>query len=602
MKWSDMRIGQKIRAGFFCVTAIFVLVLVVAAREVGDVEQHTKAAVQKYDLSMSLLQREIDHLKWAQSLGLFVHDHKATELSISSDARKCAFGRWFYSEERASLEQVSPELKPLLASIEDPHVKLHETAIIIQKLKKEGQQEPSEEVYNAQTLKLLGSVQEILQAMREKVKTGIDRDRTDLFEGIDFMKLLIYVSTVVSVGLAILLSLFISKAISKPLKFLADCSTSIADGDLSKECRLPQQDELGQLSQSMETMVESLRSKIAEADHKAVEADGHARQAKDALAQAEVKEVQIKEMLDLIRSIASESMGLSDSLSDYAARLSAQVDQVQHGTQTQKNRLSEAATAMEQMNATVLEVARNASEAAESAGQAQGKAREGAEIVIESVAAIGQVSRVSEQLRQNMNELGSQAQSIGQVMNVISDIADQTNLLALNAAIEAARAGEAGRGFAVVADEVRKLAEKTMGATHEVGEKIKAIQDSVSLSVRDMEEAGKAVVRSNDLAGASGDSLKQIVNLTDVNTRNVQSIAAAAEEQSSASEHITMSLAEVNGVAHDTEAGMAETVDIVHNLAEMARQLKGLIAQMQARDDSGASALRPGFPGGRALA
>ena len=140
MKWSDMRIGQKIRAGFFCVTAIFVLVLVVAAREVGDVEQHTKAAVQKYDLSMSLLQREIDHLKWAQSLGQFVHDHNAKELSISSDARKCAFGRWFYSEERTTLENVSPDLKPLLSAIEEPHIKLHESAITIQKLKKEGRQ------------------------------------------------------------------------------------------------------------------------------------------------------------------------------------------------------------------------------------------------------------------------------------------------------------------------------------------------------------------------------------------------------------------------------------------------------------------------------
>lgn len=206
MKWSDMRIGNKIRVGFFCVTGIFLLVLVTTAREVGDVEHHTRSAVQKYDLSMSLLQREIDHLKWAQSLGQFVHDHKATELSISSDARKCAFGRWFYSDERITLENVSPELKPLLVAIEEPHIKLHESAGTIQKLKKEGRQEASEEVYNTETFKALGLVQQNLQAMREKVKSGIETDRTALFADIDFMKLLIYVSTVVSVGLAIVLS------------------------------------------------------------------------------------------------------------------------------------------------------------------------------------------------------------------------------------------------------------------------------------------------------------------------------------------------------------------------------------------------------------
>ena len=264
---------------------------------------------------------------------------------------------------------------------------------------------------------------------------------------------------------------------------------------------------------------------------------------------------------------------------------------MRRGTEVQKSRLSEAASAMEQMNATVLDVARNASGAAESAGKAQAKAQNGADIVIESVKAIEQVSRATGQLRQNMNELGDQARSIGAVMNVISDIADQTNLLALNAAIEAARAGEAGRGFAVVADEVRKLAEKTMGATQEVGGKIKAIQDSVERSVRDMEEAATAVSRSNDLAGASGQALGEIVSLTDLNTRNVQSIAAAAEEQSSASEHINGSLADVNSVAHETQEGMTETVDIVQSLAAMADQLRELIGRMGAHDGADARAL-----------
>ncbi|WP_243363081.1 methyl-accepting chemotaxis protein [Fundidesulfovibrio terrae] len=566
---------------------------------------HANDTMQKYDLSMTLLQREIDHLKWAQALGLFVHDHKATELTVSSDATKCAFGRWFYSDERAQLEKVNPELKPLLASIEQPHKDLHGTAVTIQKLKKEAQQEKAEEVYNIQTLKSLSSVQEILLGMREKVKTGIDTNRKDLIEDINFTKLLVYVSTVVSMALAVVLSLVISRAISNPLKSLAECSTVIAGGDLSKQCVLSQNDEIGQLSRSMGAMVAGLKDKIAESDRKAEEADALSRQAREAQAQAEAQEHQIKDMLTMIRSIANESMTLSDNLSDYAEQLSSQVEQVKQGTEVQKNRLSEAASAMEQMNATVLDVARNASEAAESAGKAQEKAREGAGIVIESVKAIDRVSSVTANLRSNMNELGTQAQSIGQVMNVISDIADQTNLLALNAAIEAARAGEAGRGFAVVADEVRKLAEKTMGATQDVGGKIRAIQDSVGQSVRDMEAAATAVDRSNELAGASGKSLEEIVALTSVNTQNVQSIAAAAEEQSSASEHIHGSLSDVNGVAHETESGMSETVAIVGKLADMAGQLKELIAQMH-DGDSGArgSRRRPALstrPGMRAL-
>ncbi|MFZ5427772.1 MAG: methyl-accepting chemotaxis protein [Thermodesulfobacteriota bacterium] len=603
MKWADMTIGRKIQSGFFLVTGIFVLVLAGTALEVQEVNHHANGTVNKYDLSMSLLQREIDHLKWAQTLGQFVHEHDAKELSVSSDHTQCAFGRWFYGEERKSLEKVNPALAPLLSAIEKPHVDLHETASEIKKLKGEGNQSGSENVYNTRTLAFLAGVQKILGEMRDQVQSGIKIDRAALISDIDFMKVLVYASTAISVVLAVVLSMCISRAISKPVKFLAECSSCIAGGDLGTDCKLSRRDELGQLSDSMAVMVESLRTKIAEADRKAVEADGHAKNAEEALLSAEAKEKQISGMLELIQSIADESMNLSDSLSDYAGRLAAQVDQVKRGTEIQKARLSEAATAMEQMNATVLEVAKNASDAADSAGKAQDKARQGADIVIESVKAIDQVSRVSEQLRSNMNELGEQAQSIGQVMNVISDIADQTNLLALNAAIEAARAGEAGRGFAVVADEVRKLAEKTMGATQEVGGKIKAIQDSVSLSVRDMELAAREVARSNELAGASGSSLKEIVALTDVNTRNVQSIAAAAEEQSSASEHINGSLSEVNGVAHETEAGMSETVEIVQRLAVMAGQLKDLIAQM--RQQGGASSpSRAGLapsPGRRAL-
>ncbi|GHV54337.1 hypothetical protein FACS1894206_06890 [Deltaproteobacteria bacterium] len=146
-----------------------------------------------------------------------------------------------------------------------------------------------------------------------------------------------------------------------------------------------------------------------------------------------------------------------------------------HGAEMQRARVESTASAMTEMNSTVMEVARNAGQASEQSEKTKDKANDGAELVNQVVKAINLVNKISGVLQTNMQELGAQAESIGGVMNVISDIADQTNLLALNAAIEAARAGEAGRGFAVVADEVRKLAEKTMSATQEVGGSITAI-------------------------------------------------------------------------------------------------------------------------------
>ncbi len=153
--------------------------------------------------------------------------------------------------------------------------------------------------------------------------------------------------------------------------------------------------------------------------------------------------------------------------------------------------MTETATAMEEMNATVLEVAHNASNAAESAARARENAQVGAEGVRQAVTSIDAIKDQILDLNESMGELGSQAEGIGQIMNVVTDIADQTNLLALNAAIEAARAGEAGRGFAVVADEVRKLAEKTMQATKEVGDAVSTIQSQARSNITAVENPSK---------------------------------------------------------------------------------------------------------------
>jgi methyl-accepting chemotaxis protein len=282
----------------------------------------------------------------------------------------------------------------------------------------------------------------------------------------------------------------------------------------------------------------------------------------------------IKNQQRTMLKVAKDATEISDRVAAASEELSAQVEEVSHGAEMQRSRVESTASAMAEMNSTVLEVARNAGQASEQSETTRVKAEEGAQLVNNVVKAINTVNTVAVGLQNNMQELGKQAENIGGVMNVISDIADQTNLLALNAAIEAARAGEAGRGFAVVADEVRKLAEKTMSATQEVGSSISAIQHSARNNIDEVGNAVRNVTEATNLANSSGLELKEIVDLASANSSVVASIATAAEEQSATSEEINRAIEEINRVVADTAEGMVQSAAAVQDLSNTAQELR----------------------------
>jgi len=236
---------------------------------------------------------------------------------------------------------------------------------------------------------------------------------------------------------------------------------------------------------------------------------------------------------------------------------------------------------MEEMNSTVLEVAKNAGGASDISNAAKRKAEVGSEIVSRAVVGIQEVQRQSQALRDGMTQLDDHAKAISQIMGVISDIADQTNLLALNAAIEAARAGEAGRGFAVVADEVRKLAEKTMSSTTDVGNAIAAIQQSAGQSIQQVEKAVGNISDATEYSNKSGEDLKEIVGMVDQTADEVRAIAAASEQQSATSEEINKSVADVNHIAASTSQSMQVAMKELESLRALARSLMDLIEHMK---------------------
>ena len=423
------------------------------------------------------------------------------------------------------------------------------------------------------------------------IGTGVYIDNVDKAENrlittmrsILHSKLAIYGGGFLAVLLLVVcpLSYVMVVSITRPLAGITRHARAVAQGNLDEEFETTGRDEVATLQQALSAMVVKLKEFIGQAEEQSRLAGKAASEAQQAQAEALEAELKAKDKTAAMLQAAERLEQVAQAVSTASTQLSAQIEQSDKGAVHSAQMLAEAATAMNQMNASVQEVALSAATASDSASQTRDRALSGAGIVEKAVQSIGHVHEVSLRLRDGMAELNDHSQAITRIMGVISDIADQTNLLALNAAIEAARAGDAGRGFAVVADEVRKLAEKTLASTQDVGNAIKAIQESTAKNVSDMDSAVGQVEQATDFANQSGKALEEIVATVEATASQVNAIAEASGQQSAASEEINHSIDDATQVAHQTAEAMNEAQKAVADLAVQARGLAELIVDMK---------------------
>ncbi|MFM5781319.1 methyl-accepting chemotaxis protein [Aeromonas caviae] len=362
--------------------------------------------------------------------------------------------------------------------------------------------------------------------------------RAEVIAAFDSAKLSVTLALVIGLALVVALSVVLTREIRDPLIMLARQAQRIASGDLGRgelqewiRGNRFNRDELGQLGSAIDRM-------------------------QGALAE-----------------LVSEISGSVSQLSSAVEEVSAISEQSAKGMASQQGEVSQVATAMNEMQSTVNEVARNTTDAMGAAKQASRTSTQGNQVVRSAIGSIEQVSRQIEQAGSVVQQLETDSASISMVLDVIRGIAEQTNLLALNAAIEAARAGEQGRGFAVVADEVRSLAQRTQASTAEISKMIEVLQERTAEAGSAMQLSRQQMQESVELAREAGSSIDSIngavTQITDMNTL----IATATEQQNAVTEELNRSIVKIHTAADENAQGAQQTAQACVELSKLANTL-----------------------------
>jgi methyl-accepting chemotaxis protein len=286
-------------------------------------------------------------------------------------------------------------------------------------------------------------------------------------------------------------------------------------------------------------------------------------------------------MKNNLRKIIQSIAGTAEHVASASEEISSSANQQAQAAETQKDQATQVATAMQEMSSTVMQVSDNSNKAAEASRQAAETARHGGAIVDETLTKMRVIAESVGGTAKKMEELGKSSDQIGRIIGVIDDIADQTNLLALNAAIEAARAGEQGRGFAVVADEVRKLAERTTTATKEIAQMIKNIQDETKIAVSAMEHGTKQVEEGVSSTAKAGESLREIIAMSERVGEMITHIATAATEQSSATEQVNNNMDQIARLVKESAVGSQQSAKACQDLSGLALDLQKMVGEFK---------------------
>jgi methyl-accepting chemotaxis protein len=536
----NLTLGKKIGAGFGLVLLLMIAVagagywgthkissaMILMLQTDAELEEHFAGArinaldMRRYEkdvvLNIGNRSDQDDALDKWKSTDDRIHERIAALEKIAVD-----------SEDTDALEVIKGTLKVYEDSFADVVAKLHSGDI-----KQVHQANAAMDSYKNAVARMEDTLQ-----IEDAEHVSRMADRKQLAEATNRRTLWTLLAAVIA-GLLVggLISITITRRITRPIELVVAAMHRILHGDLTgKELSIASSDELGDLGRATNEMQKSLRT--------------------------------------MIGSVSISAERIATASEEFSATAAEQAQ----GAENQKDQTHQVAAAMQEMSSTVAQVAENSNKASEASRKAADTARLGGQIVEDALAKMRAIADSVGHTAKRVQELGKSSNQIGEIIGVIDDIADQTNLLALNAAIEAARAGEQGRGFAVVADEVRKLAERTSKATKEITQMIQNIQTETHSAVEAMQAGTKLVELGVESTTQAGNSLHEIIKTSELVGDMILLIASASTEQSSASEEININIEQIAQIAQETAAGSQESAKAVHELSKLATNLQTIV-------------------------